>query len=182
MLNADVPEGIYVELRGGDPAEALAEGVVWIHDIPVTGCIRNGHRAFGPVIVPLRDLDEGQGRKEEAKNIEKHGTLWESLQNLSWVLVFDVLCVSPGLAIAGRSGAGAATCGRLRQSALTCGVGLVDPAFLLDPSRFPRRLDLDLSDQAVERLQRLSASTGRSVSDLAADLLQQALADMPSDP
>jgi hypothetical protein len=59
---------------------------------------------------------------------------------------------------------------------------LVDPAFLLDPSRFPRRLDLDLSDEAVERLHRLSASTGRSVSDLAADLLHQALADMPSDP
>ena len=82
----------------------------------------------------------------------------------------------------GLSSAAAATCRRLQQSALVCGAGLVDPAFLLDSSRFPRRLDLDLSDEAVQRLQCLSARTGRSVSDLAADLLHQALADMPSEP
>ena len=47
----------------------------------------------------------------------------------------------------------------------------------LDPLRFPQRLDLDLSDRALDHLDRLSAKTGRSVSDLAADLLSQALAD-----
>ncbi|MEI8250208.1 MAG: hypothetical protein WCF98_03460 [Synechococcus sp. ELA057] len=44
----------------------------------------------------------------------------------------------------------------------------------LDPSCFPTRIDLDLSDQAIERLERLSARTGRSVRDLASDLLAQA--------
>ena len=47
----------------------------------------------------------------------------------------------------------------------------------LDPSRFPKRLDLDLSDRVLDHLDRLSAKTGRSVSDLAADLLSQPLAD-----
>ena len=46
----------------------------------------------------------------------------------------------------------------------------------LDPSRFPRRLDLDLSNHALDRLDQLSAKTGRSLSDVAADLLCQALA------
>jgi hypothetical protein len=58
---------------------------------------------------------------------------------------------------------------------------LTDPDFVLDPSLFPKRLDLDLSDEALERLRHLSARTGRSVSDLAADLLHQALADLPFD-
>jgi hypothetical protein len=58
---------------------------------------------------------------------------------------------------------------------------VADPDFALDPSLFPRRLDLDLSVEALERLSRLSARTGRSVSDLAADLLHQALADLPFD-
>ena len=47
----------------------------------------------------------------------------------------------------------------------------------LDPLRFPQRLALDLSDRVLDHLDRLSAKTGRSVSDLAADLLSQALAD-----
>lgn len=47
----------------------------------------------------------------------------------------------------------------------------------LDPSKFPKKIDLDLSDEALERLERLSARTGRSVRDIAADLLCQAVAD-----
>lgn len=50
-------------------------------------------------------------------------------------------------------------------------------AWRLDPSHFPRRIDLDLSEVALERLQRLSAQTGRSIRDIAADLLCQGLAD-----
>ena len=75
----------------------------------------------------------------------------------------------------------AARCGNVRQSGVKCTPLLTDPDFVLDPSLFPRRLDLDLSDEALERLRRLSARTGRSVSDLAADLLHQALADLPLD-
>lgn len=47
----------------------------------------------------------------------------------------------------------------------------------LDPARFPRRIDLELSDAVMERLERLSAKTGRPVRDIAADLLCQAAAD-----
>jgi len=43
MLDADVSKGVDVELWGSNPAETLAEGVVWIHDIPMAGCIRNRH-------------------------------------------------------------------------------------------------------------------------------------------
>lgn len=49
----------------------------------------------------------------------------------------------------------------------------------LDPSRFPQRLDLDHSDQALSQLERLSARTGRSVGDPAADLLSQAINHHP---
>lgn len=59
VLNANVSEGVDVEFRGGDPAEAFAKRVVWIHNVPVTGRVGNGNRALGPVIVPLGDLNEG---------------------------------------------------------------------------------------------------------------------------
>jgi len=47
----------------------------------------------------------------------------------------------------------------------------------LDPSQFPRRVDLELSEQAMAHLEALSARTGRPIRDLAADLLSQAIAD-----
>lgn len=47
----------------------------------------------------------------------------------------------------------------------------------LDPSRFPQRVDLELSGDAMECLELLSARTGRPVRDIAADLLCQAVAD-----
>jgi predicted transcriptional regulator len=43
----------------------------------------------------------------------------------------------------------------------------------LDASKLPQRLDLEISDRAYERLQRLASRTGRSVRDLAADLIAQ---------
>lgn len=46
-----------------------------------------------------------------------------------------------------------------------------------DPAIFPRRLDLVLSDHALDQLERLSLSSGRSMRDLAADLLCQAISD-----
>ena len=55
--------------------------------------------------------------------------------------------------------------------------GMNHNRWTLDPSRFPKRLDLELSDRVLDHLGRLSAKTGRSVSDLASDLLCQALAD-----
>lgn len=45
----------------------------------------------------------------------------------------------------------------------------------LEPSRYPRRIDLELSAEAMAYLDRHSASTGRPLRDTAADLLSQAL-------
>jgi hypothetical protein len=46
----------------------------------------------------------------------------------------------------------------------------------LDPARFPQRLDLDMSESALESLEQLSRRTGRSIRDLAADLLSRSVA------
>lgn len=48
----------------------------------------------------------------------------------------------------------------------------------LDPSRFPKRVDLELSEPVMERLQELSLRSGRPIHDLAADLLSQAVGTM----
>ena len=45
----------------------------------------------------------------------------------------------------------------------------------LDPSRFPKRLDLELSETALRHLQAISERTGRSVRELAEHFLCQAL-------
>ena len=47
----------------------------------------------------------------------------------------------------------------------------------MDPSPMPQRLDLELSARTHDQLTRLSLKTGRSISDLAAELLCQAVAD-----
>jgi hypothetical protein len=45
----------------------------------------------------------------------------------------------------------------------------------LDPSKMPRHLDLDLSEEAYEALEALSRRTGRPIRDLAADLIAQSV-------
>ena len=68
---------------------------------------------------------------------------------------------------------------------LSCRIGVhacqhaLDPALLpaVEPTCTFHRLDLDLPDDALEALERLSAETGRSLSDVAVDLLAQAVAE-----
>lgn len=48
--------------------------------------------------------------------------------------------------------------------------------FRFDSSRFPQRLDLDLPEVTLRALEQLSGKTGRSVRDLAEDLIAQAVA------
>ena len=48
----------------------------------------------------------------------------------------------------------------------------VDP-WVLDPSRMPRRLDLEVSEEVYEALEALSRRTGRSVRDLVEDFIYQ---------
>jgi len=45
----------------------------------------------------------------------------------------------------------------------------------LDPSRFPRSVDLELSPEAYATLQAMSERRGRSMREIAAEILQQAL-------
>ena len=48
----------------------------------------------------------------------------------------------------------------------------------LDPARFPKRIELELSEPVMEHLQQLSLRSGRPLRDLAADLLAQAAGGM----
>jgi len=54
--------------------------------------------------------------------------------------------------------------------------------FRLDPSCFPQRLDLDLSEDTLVALERLSCNTGRPVRELAEHLLAQALTQQQRPP
>ena len=52
-----------------------------------------------------------------------------------------------------------------------------DP-FRLDPYRFPRRLDLDLSEEVYGRLLAISQESGRTVQEIAAEILRSCVADL----
>jgi hypothetical protein len=45
----------------------------------------------------------------------------------------------------------------------------------LNPSRFPRRLDLDLSDASYNKLLELSSLSGRSIGEIALGLIDSLL-------
>jgi hypothetical protein len=45
----------------------------------------------------------------------------------------------------------------------------------LDPTKLPRRLDLDLSDEVYEALEALSRRTGRPIRDLVEDFIAKAV-------
>ena len=45
----------------------------------------------------------------------------------------------------------------------------------LDPTKLPRRLDLDLSDEVYEALEALSRRTGRPIRDLVEDFIAQSV-------
>ena len=49
--------------------------------------------------------------------------------------------------------------------------------WVLDPSRFPQRLDLELSERTMDAMTALSARLDRPLRDVVADLLAQAVAE-----
>jgi hypothetical protein len=49
--------------------------------------------------------------------------------------------------------------------------------WVLDPRKFPRRIELELSPELIERLEVLSRRSGLSVSELIVQMLAQAAAD-----
>jgi hypothetical protein len=51
-------------------------------------------------------------------------------------------------------------------------------SWCLDPSKLPQRLDLEVSDDAYECLQRLSTKAGISVRDLAERLISQSVGSL----
>jgi hypothetical protein len=57
------------------------------------------------------------------------------------------------------------------------GDGMDSSPLRFDPSKFPQRLDLELNTETFELLEALSGRTGRSISELAAELLGKALGD-----
>lgn len=59
---------------------------------------------------------------------------------------------------------------------------MTDDPFRLDPSRFPKRLDLEVSEEVWQYLEPASARTGRSISEVASELLGDALGDSLPEP
>jgi len=51
----------------------------------------------------------------------------------------------------------------------------------LDPGEFPRRLDLEVSEEVFSCLQALSAKTGRSISEIATELLSRSVDPIDED-
>ena len=49
--------------------------------------------------------------------------------------------------------------------------------YRLDPEKFPKQLDIDLSPEVLERLQEVAARSGRSVDELILEILDQYLQD-----
>ncbi len=54
-----------------------------------------------------------------------------------------------------------------------------DP-YRLDPKQFPRRLELELSEEVLEAMQKLADATGRSVSEIATDILSRDIEEHPN--
>jgi hypothetical protein len=52
-------------------------------------------------------------------------------------------------------------------------------AYRLDPRQFPRRLELELSEEVLEAMQKLADATGRSVSEIATDILSRGIEEHP---
>jgi hypothetical protein len=47
----------------------------------------------------------------------------------------------------------------------------------LDPKDYPKRIELELSDQVLEKIKAISEKTGRSFSEVATDILSRAVSD-----
>ena len=53
-----------------------------------------------------------------------------------------------------------------------------DP-YRLDPRQFPRRIELELSEEILEAMQKLANATGRSISEIATDILSRDIEEHP---
>lgn len=49
--------------------------------------------------------------------------------------------------------------------------------YRLDPKDFPKRLELELSDEVLEGIQRIAERTGRSVAEVITDIISRAISE-----
>jgi hypothetical protein len=54
--------------------------------------------------------------------------------------------------------------------------------YRLDPSKFPRRLELELDPAALRQLEALAERSGRDLSEVATDLFSRMMRDLPPEP
>ena len=50
---------------------------------------------------------------------------------------------------------------------------------ILDPKQFPKRIELELPEEVFEAMQKAADETGRSISEIATDILSRATKDPP---
>ena len=55
-----------------------------------------------------------------------------------------------------------------------------DPSWRIDPAHLPQRIELELSAEVHERLEELSRRTGRSIRDLAEEMIYRQAAQLPN--
>jgi hypothetical protein len=48
---------------------------------------------------------------------------------------------------------------------------------ILDPKQFPKRIELELPEEVFEAMQKAADETGRSISEIATDILSRATKD-----
>ena len=89
VLGANIPKGGNIKLGSGDPAKALAKGVVRVDDIPMAGRVWHIHGTFRPIVVPLGHLDERKCCEDKAKESTQHG-FSSILHNCNTVGAFGV--------------------------------------------------------------------------------------------
>jgi hypothetical protein len=55
-----------------------------------------------------------------------------------------------------------------------------DEAYRLNPNQFPRRLELELPEKVLEKIQKIAKRTGRSFSEVATDILSKGVEEHPT--
>jgi hypothetical protein len=57
---------------------------------------------------------------------------------------------------------------------------MTEHSWRIDPARLPRRLDLEIQPEVYSVLEQLSARTGRSIRDVAEELIHRQAARLPN--
>jgi metal-responsive CopG/Arc/MetJ family transcriptional regulator len=55
-----------------------------------------------------------------------------------------------------------------------------DEAYRLNPNQFPRRIELELPEKVLEKIQKIAKRTGRSFSEVATGILSRGVEEHPT--